>query len=211
MPVVTPFGYFRQTMHFTLPSGEVASCGVAWDPGVNVPEISTTVAGDFRDRAELFWDTVKGLYPGNIAFNGSTLSRLGPDGLTRDTAELSVNALPGFGTSGALPTECAIVASLKTTLNNRSGRGRMYLPATQTTAMTGDGRLKTETRDLLANSMADYLMQLVSDGITFVSSVASARLNQLHRVTFVSVGDVFDAQRRRRDSITEVRSVVDVI
>lgn len=113
---------------------------------------------------------------------------------------ISIN---GTGTGDALPTDVALVVSLRTTLANRRGRGRFYLPQfDSTTALTSDGRvagtLQTTVLDELLTAWTNY----VATGTPVVYSRAGRTTQPIESF---DVGDLWDTQRGRQDRILENR------
>lgn len=109
-------------------------------------------------------------------------------------------AIPGTGVSNH-PAQTACVASLRSTVPGRSGRGRMYLPATgaaigatmqfSNTICTGvAGRVAQLAADLGTSSYQDAPLKSI------VASTAGAR-----QITRVEVDNDPDTQRRRSDKL----------
>lgn len=103
----------------------------------------------------------------------------------------------GVGTGGnPTPNQCALVASLRTASNTRSGRGRMYLPCNGVGAAAASGKLNISVTALTA-AIASLM------GYT-LGQVASETQGQLRPVTVVKVGDVVDTIRARRSRLQEI-------
>lgn len=117
-------------------------------------------------------------------------------------------ALVGAGATASLPQEVAEVASLRTAGVGPSFRGRMYLPPTLAATVLTSGRLDSIVAGDLAASVAGALGVLL--GASFTPVLASVG-HADRPITSVDVGDVFDAQRRRRDKLLETRTSVDVV
>jgi hypothetical protein len=97
-----------------------------------------------------------------------------------------------------------------TALAGARHRGRMYFPCLAANALHDEGLLEHSVRSDLATSMRAFLASVnVAYGGT-AASVYSTVLDALFAVTAVRVGDVFDSQRRRRNSIIESYSTVTV-
>jgi hypothetical protein len=108
----------------------------------------------------------------------------------------------GLGVTASLPQEVAEVASLRTAGVGPAYRGRMYLPPVLATAVLTTGRLDSLAAGDLSSSVAAALGE--SLGLLFTPVLAS--IGRADRpITSVDVGDVFDAQRRRRDKLLELR------
>lgn len=110
----------------------------------------------------------------------------------------------GASTSEAIPTQNAIVISLKTALNSKRGRGRIYLSGFTEEAITGTSSvsLNTADRDVIGNAAAtlrDNLETLAMNGPTdLVHLAVYSRVDEESRnVTDIRIGRRFDIQRRR--------------
>lgn len=118
-------------------------------------------------------------------------------------------AITGTGTMN-LPPQCSMVISLLTGRPGASYRGRMYWPLL-TGLMTTAGK-----SSLPAQSVADNFAQWVgnigslSSGDAGEAAIASVSKGVVTPVTSVSIGDVVDTQRRRRDNLVENRFVREV-
>jgi hypothetical protein len=102
-----------------------------------------------------------------------------------------------------LPTEVAVVVSLRTGLVSRRGRGRNYLPAPAVSEVADRGRLDHTRRDSMAAAYAAMLADVVSGATTYSPAVVSTVGQELNNVVQIRLGDVFDVQRRRRDDLSE--------
>lgn len=116
----------------------------------------------------------------------------------------STLALAGTGVAPMVPPQCAVVASLRTALATRAGRGRCYLPSPAVATVTTGGKLTGAARDALALAMQHGLQGLVTAGYKPVIYHRTTRTSD--DVVSVDVGDVFDTQRRRRDKLSEART-----
>lgn len=118
---------------------------------------------------------------------------------------INTTSLPSspLGSSGQMPSECAVVCSLTTDLAGGSYRGRMYLPCPAKDAVDSDGLIAAASTDSIADGMQDFLDHVNAfidpDAVSVYSAVQSA----LTRVTGIRVGRVMDAQRRRRNRLPE--------
>lgn len=125
-------------------------------------------------------------------------------GPASEVGESVENIAGGSGGKNPLPT--AMVVSLRTGLAGRRNRGRMYWPAVGL-VVNNQGRWgPTDTAG--GASGAKALLNLIADtapGVADMSPVVASRAgNYVTPVTSVSVGDVPDAQRRRREGLVEV-------
>lgn len=112
----------------------------------------------------------------------------------------------GTAPFGIHPTQIAVVATLRTALNTRRGRGRIYLPAT--------GVQMTGTYPLLATSTVNAMLDALALMLTarkLDPLVAPVVVSQTGSITspIISVdGDtIADTQRRRRNKLVTSRHV----
>lgn len=110
---------------------------------------------------------------------------------------------PGSGTQ-AVPAQLSVAVSLTTAQKRgRGSRGRFYLPP-QDLSVAASGHLSGSWCTTVAERVATFLGD-VEDALDPCQVVIWSRAaHTLTQVTHVSVGDVIDTQRRRRNQIPEV-------
>lgn len=118
--------------------------------------------------------------------------------------------VPGGGDTDLLPLEVARVVSWQTPQIGRKGRGRIYAAGSSKVDCDADGSWDG-TR---AGDMADDAQALL-EGLSFSGTgafephvrpiVTGKPWTKYGMITSLSVGSVFDAQRRRRNRLTESR------
>lgn len=122
-------------------------------------------------------------------------------GQQQELAEDGVS-LVGVAVGNALPADCAIVCSLRSNLANRRGRGRFYLPQPAASTLAADGRMATGINSDVADALLSAWQGFAGTG----SPVVYSRVNRTTQVvTTFNVGDIFDTQRRRENSLVESR------
>lgn len=204
MPTYTTYA-LRTILQWRLPGGEVAQCRVHWRSESGTFAIDTTIADAFAARGAAYWGDIDGVYGDDVVYEGMKLQLLGLDGLVLESVDRFISGTPGASATISLPQEVAIVASLRTNGAGRSDRGRMYLPPPRVGMLLETGRLDSAGAAALSSGTAAFLAPLTASGETFTASVQSPTTSLYKPITLVSVGDVFDAQRRRRDNLVEVR------
>lgn len=117
--------------------------------------------------------------------------------------ETEVN-IDGTAAGDALPAEVALVVSLRSALANRTGRGRFYLPQPAVTALAADGQLDTVAQTAIMAALASAWTTANAAGENPVIYSRTARATR--EVTTFNVGDIFDVQRRRQNSLTQTRN-----
>lgn len=120
------------------------------------------------------------------------------------------------GTGGdSLPSEIAVVATLETAHLGRSYRGRMYLPGLAKAACGADGLISLTYYENIATQVAALITALdksIDDELPTVMNVGilSETKGIFTEVIGTKVGNVFDAQRRRRNGAPETYSLESV-
>lgn len=122
----------------------------------------------------------------------------------QQTLRESTVALAGVAAGDNLPAEVALVVSLRTPLANRSGRGRFYLPQMAALALAADGNVDATVQ---ANVLDAALFAWEGANAAGENPVVYSRTNRTTQaITTFNIGDVFDVQTRRTNSLVEVRS-----
>ena len=114
-------------------------------------------------------------------------------------------ALPGVATDSMLPFQVSLAVSLSTTLANRHGRGRFYLPPL-TAASLAVGRVAPSSLTTIGSAVGALFSGLAGGNLTPVVRDRTGHISTV--VTSASVGDVFDTQRRRRNKLVEERVTI---
>jgi len=118
-----------------------------------------------------------------------------------------VLALTGVASGEMLPFQCATVISLLTNSATRHGRGRFYLPPLAV-SQTDQGRVSAAAMIVLDTAWTAFFDSLNTDGVTPVVRNRTGHVSTT--VTSARVGNVIDTQRRRRNKLTEVYTVITV-
>ena len=115
---------------------------------------------------------------------------------------------PVGGRSGDLmPPEVSIVVSLNTSRPGPKGRGRFFTPPTTTSGVSAQGQVLGTLQGDLADAAQALLEGLAfSDTTDIRPCVSGGTLVNYSIVNALSIGSVFDAQRRRRQSLVETRT-----
>lgn len=210
--------WMRLSIKGTLPGGEVFSINPTYrlDVPTEVPNpsnlassiatalVARTIPTDITGliSTESFWTSLRvELRTANFQLMGVGENSYSP-------------ALKGTGPS-THPPQTAVVASLRTALPGRSGRGRLYLPATglglqstlqmtETQATNIATAVKTWVSDLAATATAAY----PAPGPLHLFVVHSKKNNTAQDVSAIQVDTVLDSQRRRRDKLVGTRREV---
>lgn len=136
-----------------------------------------------------------------------------------DTHVLELAAQAAFsgsqngGGSPKMPPQTSVVLSLRTDRPGASGRGRLYWPGLGLTVDSPALRIPSGNRDPISVDAVTYLRGIqdaLKAGIsptpsasTFELAIFSKTRGDHALVNRLMVGDVFDTQRRRRDTLQE--------
>lgn len=199
----------------SLPGGERWSCGVAYDKPAGLADPLTSY------NSLLSWiedDIIPALDKTEINALKALLSSQGRIDTVRteyregtelvQAAQVELGSpVAGTGTMTKV-FQTAVVCSLLTGRPGRSYRGRVYWPALGAVINQTTGRLQTPSAQGVADAMA-FLLTDVGDlslEADLRPGVYSAVKDEFTYVNSISVGDVLDTQRRRRDTLVEARS-----
>jgi hypothetical protein len=175
-----------------------------------------------------FLTAVKGLYLaggfpaafGELNATTTTLGALRVDFYQSSSAVSvsngTVTGMGGVGTVGSqAPASTAVVATLLTSLMNRSGRGRMYFPATAAIAGANGYLLTTASCSDLAGALADFIDDVNGSEFNDAVGVLTAVVRSLHNsavnpITSVRVDNRPDRQEHREKNLVPSRSIANI-
>lgn len=190
-----------------IPGGDVFQHGIhlSTDDGVLISAVATqaqaahtallTTAGGMQS-----------IYNTAMTWAGIIVEEINvADGSVIQTDVVSVNRV-GTNANPNLPSEVAICVTFRTAQITRSGRGRWYLPNPANTQITTNGRLVSTALTAIVTSHSAFFtaLQSVVPGANAV--VYSKHDAAAYPITSFDVGDVLDAQRRRRNKLVESRA-----
>jgi hypothetical protein len=117
----------------------------------------------------------------------------------------STGASVAGSTTRTFPPQCAIVATMRTAQSGRNARGRAYLPMGNGSFAVSSGTLSTSLA-ATATGLAAWLTAV--NGIAMGGNIVVASVQSnvggsptLRPITRVTIDNVVDTQRRRRDKI----------
>lgn len=113
----------------------------------------------------------------------------------------------GGGASQVAPPELAVAVTMRTPILGRRGRGRVFVPAIGRDQIANTGTVLDVASTRFATGVGDFIglvkSQMGSDYLYRVV-VTSAASDKYVLPQTVSVGDLFDVQRRRQAQVDEV-------
>jgi len=188
-----PGEVFNFGLHVTGAAGSAGAAQTAWAAAL------TSAWTDAVDG----WNT---LFSASVEIVACRASELDPlTGKQIDAAE-GVLALVGTNAGQQLPNEVACAVTTRCASITRKNRGRFFLPPPAVGELSG-GRFTGAFTSRTANAAAILVNSL--QGAAF-NPVIHHPDQTTNLITEVDVGDVPDAQRRRRDKLVEVRVSVGV-
>lgn len=193
-----------------LPGGEVFSVNPVWsfpdaNTAVTFAELTAAVAGI---NALTIPSPVLNMITSGCAWTGCRIEARVATGVLEVLAEGSrTSPVAGTGASDKA-FQTSMVTSLRTTFPGASGRGRLYWPA------TGVG-VAPATLRVVAGDVTTFLGG-VKSYLTAIEGVLDAQVDPglrlavwsrtrvaLEPVNSITMGDILDTQRRRRDGVSE--------
>lgn len=185
-------------------------------PGVDataLQNVATVVAAAWD--AWLTTDAGAGLFPTDVLFTKIAASYLENTGGAKDTTLLpsayaTLNGSSGRAGSSAaacLPYEVSCCVTLESGYTGRGGKGRFYLPPWGVNAMGTNGKFSSGfTTGGQMTALPGRLMHVAAGA--WSASVVSKTHGQARHITRVTVGQVPDSQRRRRNQVPEPRAQI---
>jgi hypothetical protein len=156
---------------------------------------------------------LRNIFVPNIIHSSVRCVTYNPDGSTQSAITLAITPITGGSTSdtNCLPYEVSPCVTLRTALASARGRGRFYLPPPTRSQVTGDGLFTSPTTGTGAGTTVGAMSEAWGNFKTnnpafpVVISRAGGTVST-QDLTSVEVGNIPDAQRRRRNRLVEVRS-----
>lgn len=174
----------------------------------------TSVSIDTSHSNAVAWAEALWAGPGaGDGYTAYTTTGVGIDRIT--TGEIAVatgqqqalrettSTIAGTAAGPSQPAEVALVVSLRTALANRTGRGRFYLPQPAVQALDADGTLLGAAQAAIVAALTSAWTAANGAGENPVVYSRTARATRI--ITSFDVGDVFDVQTRRQNSLTQQR------
>lgn len=204
--------YVRVSILGSATGGEVWSINPVFDPSF---EFGDTVDQAALDAAAA---AIAAISPGTYLLTAisNALAITGARVEVRDDGDdslmaisIATKATPLAGTASPFQApQTALVASLRTNTPGASGRGRLYWPHVGVQANTSL-RCSTANVTSFVSGMKTYLAAIDAalttafPTIAFDLAVRSRTTHSTPHVVRMQAGDVFDTQRRRRDTLPE--------
>lgn len=191
--------FYRATFRGKLPS-DVWQFGFVLQSDDFIQEVANDVAGQFITS---YGTTQRADFPNTVTFDDVLVSEITQgSGAVVDSAVATVGTA-GTAATACMPPQCALVVSVLPV--NGTARGRFYLPPMVPGLLNLNGRVSSTGRDRHADAWQSFFAAL--GGMSAPSRLGIWRTagQQFAASKGISVGDVIDTQRRRRNKAIEQR------
>lgn len=199
-----------------LPGSEEWSVNPVWSLGGDVGGVDVT-QGQLNTIATAINGItvptgVRNMFNAQTSIVGVRLEARTYAGLLQTQADAGRTPVTGQG-AAPHPFQVSACLSLRTSHPGPSGRGRLFFPATGAAISGTTLRIDPTTNSGFVNGAKTYL-GLIDTAIKSVFPTGTAlvvwsRKNlAVYSVNLLEAGDIFDVQRRRRDSLIEAKNSV---
>lgn len=222
--MATPVGLVRTALRATLGTTEqvvhvmhwkgVDTAGASVDPTqAELDQLVTAVEKAWREQ--MFALGPKANYTSELVYVTVSGSSFFPDGSTKFVSQLPFGAGTAGSSAAALPYEVALVITTRTPVANRRARGRCFLGGLSQAILQQPGAIVANTRVLeFGNAFKAFLLAVqqtlilpAASGVDgFFPVVFSRTAADVQTINRIEVGNVLDAQTRRRRSQNEIRT-----
>jgi hypothetical protein len=213
--------YAHKVVRVTL-SGTMLQGNEEWQTGFFMGRMSADATAPtqafcdlVRDSWATFFTAANSVINSNFTFTQAKCALLATD-TKYDTSADVVVSFPATAKTGAqggapLPPQIALVATLiGGSGKGLAGKGRMYLPGV-CDPVGSNGRFNSLVAQNIANNLATFFNTLDASidapGHVINASMGTEKIAYINAknvpVNGVRVGDVYDTQRRRRNSLSE--------
>lgn len=179
---------------------------------------------DIKADLQAWWDSMAVHFPTTVRMLGFKFNAVGTDGryISQEGslgATFGAAGVAGTASGTQLPPQVSLVATLHTNVaRGLASTGRIYLPPFAVTNVVAGGVLNTADAPVHARRLALLLTNLsnwpgldVAGDAGDVVVASKVRAGAMRRVTGVTVGTVFDTQRRRRSAYREIRHPIEPV
>jgi hypothetical protein len=214
MPTSFQTEHILYTIAGKLPGGETWSIGlrtgaVAIPTTAQLDALASNVATLFQACISSGTDGIQARNPTTWTFESVTARHVTAAGLTDRLGNPQIATTAGGSATQYQPDQIAVVFTLLSATPGRSGKGRVYIPVLSIAGIVASRLTFAQISDF-ADTFALFLggiSIMTGGGIGPFPICVQSRLGPgvPSQVTAVSVGDVMDTQRRRRDKLVENR------
>lgn len=200
---------YRSDFQGTLHGIEEFQHGMHWSTSDSTAGLASDLAAAWLTF--LNDTTVNTWWPTGVQWSQVNVSELGatPSAPIVTSAQASI-ADGGASADPGLPPQNTPCISLTTSTAGSRARGRMFLPAPDTTVLTTAGRLNSTFRGQIIAALDTFFATMSGNAASAVVVSAVGGVYTTYPVTTIRLGDVMDTQRRRRNAIAEVYSTASI-
>lgn len=148
--------------------------------------------------ADFYGTTMQPLWSTQMEATNAVTDQLDPTTWKNAAQISSAITVKGTGSGLQLPQRAAVVVGLRTALPTRSGRGRIFVPAPDSSHLDPDGTLAAAARITIASGMSAAIATFNGTSQVGVAHKATKTLTSVNSVT---VGQVVGVQRRRTNKV----------
>ena len=191
---------FRHRITGPGPEGDIWTTGLYSDGSASI----ATAHAAWKTFSDAFFGSdMAGIWPTATQATEIITDQLDADGHHNVAQERTTVDYKGLGEGLQLPQRSAVVVGLRTALPTRAGRGRMYVPAPDSTSLVSTGLLSQTVADSISGSAATALatMTAVVQVVIAHRDPATGGISSTTPVTYVTVGQVLGTQRRRTNKV----------
>lgn len=190
---------FRTTLRGKLP-GDVWQFGFVLSSDEGIQGVADAVAAQMQAYLST---TIKAQYPGSVSFDSVYVSELATGtGTVLNTAEAAIG-IAGTSAQAALPPQVSLCVSVLPV--NGTSRGRFYLPPMVTGQLATSGRVSATTTQQQADAWQGFFSALGQLSAPCRLGIWRTSSQSFAAARGISIGDVLDTQRRRRNKLIEAR------
>lgn len=196
----------------TMGTAEVFAYGWAFTSGTWNNASEAVGAGAVWIARAMTVNGARNIFAPNIVHSSVRCVCYNPDGTTASAVTLAITPITGGSTSdtNSLPYEVSPCVTLRTANATRRGRGRFYLPPPVRSQVGGDGVFNSTLAASGSGSVVFAIGEAMTNfkannpAVPVVISKAGGTITT-NAITSVEIGNIPDAQRRRRNRLNETR------
>lgn len=213
--------YIKLTCSGIVAQSQTWSIGIwalpSWTTGPPTASQLNSISANLDAYWATWWTAIKALNGSNTTRTGSALyvylaGQAAASGVGRTALGSPV---AGTGSGNPLPTQCAAVASLRSDVAGRRGRGRCYTP------LTGGSLVNNQLSSANTSAISGAYKALINSLNAYTSpsnNVGSLHVNVLsradgtgHPVSSIVVNSRLDIQRPRADKVVANYTTIDTV
>lgn len=164
-----------------------------------------------QDIATKLWNSItanwKTKQSSKFQWTGLKLSPIDPLGKAAQPASQFVAKTPVAGAGSAtMPAETSVAVTMRTPILGRRGRGRVYVPGLSSTALDPAGTVESTAAQIFGTGVSTFITDVRDNmgGVQLYRVIVTSAKSQRYVLPLtVSVGNLFDVQRRRQAQVDE--------